>query len=157
MKPGLRLQILLLLGGLLLLAFVPLFFAVATYTQVTLRSVRDESAVALGRAVAGQVAEARAQRSEPELSALLKSVTGARQARGVQAIGIYTPKGRSVIKAGDPRAVESLEGQASDKPAQVTSSHGRALLITHRDARGLVRVVVRADDQAGAGGAPWYV
>src|SRR4051794_36993408 len=39
-RGGLRLQIFLLLGGLLLLAFIPLFFAVATYTSVTLQQIR---------------------------------------------------------------------------------------------------------------------
>ncbi|HYQ30867.1 MAG TPA: two-component sensor histidine kinase, partial [Polyangiaceae bacterium] len=60
MRAGLRLQILLLLGGLFLLAFVPLFLAVATYASFSLRQVRQSHAQALGRAVAGHVAEARA-------------------------------------------------------------------------------------------------
>src|SRR6478736_3246168 len=54
-RGGLRLQILLLLGGLLLLAFVPLFFAVATYTSVTLQQLRVGHARALGRAIAAHV------------------------------------------------------------------------------------------------------
>ncbi len=40
-RAGLRLQILLLLGGLLLVTFVPLFYAVATYASFTLRQVRE--------------------------------------------------------------------------------------------------------------------
>ena len=64
MRGGLRLQILLLLGGLLLLAFVPLFYAVATYTSVTLQQLRVGHARALGRAIAAHVAEARTSRCD---------------------------------------------------------------------------------------------
>jgi two-component system NtrC family sensor kinase len=45
---GLRPQILLLLGGLLVVAFAPLQLALATYTRVTLRQLDDEQARALG-------------------------------------------------------------------------------------------------------------
>jgi outer membrane translocation and assembly module TamA len=75
-RGGLRLQILLLLGGLLLLAFVPLFFAVATYTGVTLQQLRVGHARALGRAIGAHVAEARASRSEAELMSLLRAEVG---------------------------------------------------------------------------------
>ncbi|MEB2323575.1 MAG: two-component sensor histidine kinase, partial [Sorangiineae bacterium] len=97
MKPGLRLQILLLLGGLMLLAFVPLFFAVATYASYTLQQVRDASARALGRAVAGHVAEARARRSPDQLLSLLEAEIGT---EGVEAIGIYDPSGAVLARAG---------------------------------------------------------
>jgi len=50
MKLGLRLRILLLLGGLMVLAFGPLFYAVATYTRYALREAHQSSARALGRA-----------------------------------------------------------------------------------------------------------
>ena len=39
-RPGLRLQILLLLGGLLLAAFLPLFFAITTYTRPGVRTIK---------------------------------------------------------------------------------------------------------------------
>jgi two-component system, NtrC family, sensor kinase len=45
---GLRPQLLLLLGGLLVLAFLPLQLALATYTIVTLRQVDDAQARSLG-------------------------------------------------------------------------------------------------------------
>jgi signal transduction histidine kinase len=52
---GLRPQILLLLGVLLVVAFVPLQLALATYTRVTLRQLDDEQARALGHTIGTQV------------------------------------------------------------------------------------------------------
>src|SRR5687768_16734345 len=52
---GLRPQILLLLGGLLVVAFAPLQLTLATYTRVTLRQLDDEQARALGHTLANQV------------------------------------------------------------------------------------------------------
>ena len=86
MRFGLRLQILFLLGGLMLLAFVPLFFAVATYTNYALKQIREANARALGRAIAGHVAEARARRSTSDLMSLLDAEIGS---EGVEAIGVY--------------------------------------------------------------------
>ena len=55
MRLGIRLQLLLALGSLLVLAFLPLFFAVASLTRASLSQVRAQSATALGRAIAGHV------------------------------------------------------------------------------------------------------
>jgi two-component system, NtrC family, sensor kinase len=60
---GLRPQILLLLGGLLVLAFAPLHLALATYTQVTLRQLDDAQARALGHTLSAYV-----RRSIPALT-----------------------------------------------------------------------------------------
>jgi len=56
---GLRLQIVLALAGLMLLAFVPLFFAVASLTRATVLGAREQAALALGRAIAAHVAAAK--------------------------------------------------------------------------------------------------
>lgn len=146
MKPGLRLQILLLLGGLMLLAFVPLFFAVATYTSLTLQQVRESSARSLGRAVAGHVAEARARRSSSELMSLLDAEIGS---GGVEAIGVYDDRGRAIARAGEPVAVDALAGPVDpSKEAifEVQSAHGRAIAVAVPDDRGLVVAVLRTDD-----------
>lgn len=58
--PGLRLQIVLALAGLMLLAFVPLFFAVASLTRATVLEAREHSARARGRSIAAHVADAQA-------------------------------------------------------------------------------------------------
>jgi two-component system NtrC family sensor kinase len=147
-KPGLRLQILLLLGGLMLLAFVPLFFAVATYTRLTLQQVRETSARALGRAVAGHVAEARARRSPSELSALLEAEIGT---EGVEAIGVYDAAGNPILRSGAPDAVEMLAAPTSageEAVFAVTTGHGRAIAVAIPDGKGTVVAVVRTDDES---------
>ena len=147
-KPGLRLQILMLLGGLMLLAFVPLFFAVATYTRLTLQQVRESSARSLGRAVASHVGEARNKRSAAELSALLESEIGT---EGVEAVGVYDRAGKPVLRLGDPVAALAL-GEAVDVTRErvfdVTTTHGRAIAVTVPDPGGAVVAVVRTDDQS---------
>lgn len=148
MKAGLRLQILLLLGGLLLLAFVPLFFAVATYTQITLRELRESSARSLGRAVAGHVAEARARRSPDQLLSLLDAEIGS---GGVEAIGVYDLRGKVVARAGEPVAVDALAqpiDPTKEAVFEVQSAHGRAIAVAVPDARGAVVAVLRTDDYA---------
>src|SRR3954471_15870834 len=75
MRLGIRLQLLLALGSLLVLAFVPLFFAVAGLTRATMSNVRAASAVALGRAVAGHVT-ARAAAAPEDLLPMLDAQIG---------------------------------------------------------------------------------
>jgi signal transduction histidine kinase len=153
MKAGLRLQILLLLGGLMLLAFVPLFFSVATYTRYTLKQIRESNARSLGRAVAGHVAEARARRSPSELMGLLDAEVGT---AGVEAIGVYDPRGVAVARVGDPVAVDAIKGSVdSSREAvyEVESTHGRAIAVAVPDERGVVVAVLRTDDHS-ARGAP---
>ena len=148
MKPGLRLQIVLLLGGLLVMSFVPLFFAVATYTSVTLQRVRSTSARALGRAVAGHVAEARSQRSPAELMSLLDAEIGA---SGVEAIGVYGKDGRAIARIGEPKAVDALAEQidpSKEAVVEAESTHGRAIVVTVPDAQGAVAAVLRTDDES---------
>ncbi len=148
MKPGLRLQILILLGGLMLLAFVPLFFAVATYASYTLQQVRDSSARALGRAVAGHVAEARTRRSPDQLLGLLEAEIGT---EGVEAIGVYDRDGKALARAGEPVAVESLPRHVDarvESVFDVQSAHGRAIAVGVPDDLGAVVAVLRTDDQA---------
>ena len=52
--PGLRLQIVLALAGIILVAYVPLFFAIAQVTRATSQSYREDSARSIGRAVAAR-------------------------------------------------------------------------------------------------------
>lgn len=58
MKVGLRLQILLSLGALLGLGFVPLYFAISTYTQIAVARSRAESAQRLASATAEWISRA---------------------------------------------------------------------------------------------------
>jgi two-component system NtrC family sensor kinase len=146
-RGGLRLQILLLLGGLLLLAFVPLFFAVATYTSVTLQQLRVGHARALGRAIAAHVAEARSSRSGADLMSLLRAEVGT---EGVEAIGVYATSGERLAAAGEPSAVGRLPvGNVANREAlRELGAEASVLSVTVPSQVGPVVAVLRIDDQA---------
>jgi len=67
---GLRSQLLLALGGLCLLAFVPLFFAVTSLSRATLRLQQEAELRMLGRAVAERLVDAQTFSSSDEIQAL---------------------------------------------------------------------------------------
>jgi two-component system NtrC family sensor kinase len=146
-RPGLRLQILLLLGGLLLAAFLPLFFAITTYTRFTLQEVRETSARALGRAIAGQVAEARARRPDDDLGPLLSAQVGT---TGVLALALLDRAGKATVEVGEPAALESVGAvdPAREAVRRVKTVHGRAIAVVVPDAEGAVVAVLRTDDEA---------
>ncbi len=146
-RSGLRLQILLLLGGLLLLAFIPLFHVVATYARFTLHEVRQSNARTLGRAVAGHVAYARARRSAAELRGLVDAEI---QIAGVEAIGVYDQNGQSVIRSGDATAVDGLPDVLDPRTESIyetAGTHGRALAVVVPSPKGAVAAVLRTDDR----------
>ena len=72
-QAGLRLQIVLALAGLMLLAFVPLFFAVASLTRVTVSGARERAARAMGQMILGHVADARDRGGRPAMEEALKA------------------------------------------------------------------------------------
>ena len=147
MRGGLRLQILLLLGGLLLLAFIPLFFAVATYTSVTLQQLRVGHARALGRAIAAHVAEARSSRSGEDLMSLLRAEIGT---EGVVAIGVYGTAGERLAATGDPAALDELPRAAVPNREALREALGESsvLTVTVPSRGGPVVAVLRIDDQS---------
>jgi two-component system, NtrC family, sensor kinase len=98
MRLGIRLQVLLALGALLLLAFVPLYFAVASLTRASLSNVHADTAVSLGRAVAGHVAVAGETRPVKDMEPLLSAQLGA---GGVAAVGVYDAEGHLAIRAAE--------------------------------------------------------
>jgi signal transduction histidine kinase len=128
MRLGIRLQLLLALGSLLVLAFVPLFFAVASLTRATLAQSRVASATALGRAVAGHVT-ARASHGGEDLGLLLDAQI---DAAGVAAIGIYDEAGALVAARGVERMDVLLPRTitvGAERVAQLPSPRGAALLV----------------------------
>ncbi|MCC6555404.1 MAG: HAMP domain-containing protein, partial [Polyangiaceae bacterium] len=151
MRLGIRLQLVLALGSLLVLAFVPLFFAVAGLTRATMAGVRESNARALGRAVAGHVAAARATRGPDELLPLLEAQLGR---DGVGAIGLYDAAGALAARAGEPDIAAALPpsiraGAEALSPAR--TARGEALLVVvpaggaDPAASGAVAVLVRTD------------
>jgi signal transduction histidine kinase len=98
------LQIVVARGALLALAFLPLYFAVASLTRVTLHQARAESARALGRAVAGHVGA-----TAPDDPQALERVLGAHVGDGgVEAMCVFGRGGVRVACAGASEEVGSL-------------------------------------------------
>jgi two-component system NtrC family sensor kinase len=152
---GIRLQIVLALSGLLVLAFVPLFVAVAALTRATVKAEREQSARSIGRAVAAHVDEARRSRSMSELAALLDSEIGA---GGVTALGVYDERGDAVFRVGDPDTAPALPAVMRgdvERIRQVATPHGPALEVAIPRPWGTVAAVVRTDADA-SGGAPLF-
>jgi signal transduction histidine kinase len=141
-----------LLGGLMLAAFIPLFYAVATYTSYTLKDIRETNARGLGRAVAAHVAEARSRRLPNELLPLLDaSVSG----EGVVAIGVYDRAGKPLVRSGEPSLVAQLSGPVDVRHESLFTVHGangRALAVVVPDPLGAVVAVLRTDDDSARAG-----
>ena len=148
MRAGLRLQILVLLGALLLFAFIPLYLAVATYTTVALQQIRLSHARVLGRAVAAHVIEALPRRSASELQPLLRAQIGE---EGVDGIAVFAEDGELLARAGQlPPAAKELLRTTREREATLELGSGRSralfVLLPARELR--VVAVLRLDDQS---------
>lgn len=140
LRPGLRLQITIAVGILLVLAFFPLYVAVARLSVAALIGVRESDARALGRAVVSHVHSVRSQASSaspsPLPSALLDAQLGP---DGVLSVGIYDPQGRLVQSAGTPPPPPTLD------PALEMTQHTEsksALLVSLPSGQGPVAALV---------------
>jgi two-component system, NtrC family, sensor kinase len=142
-KLGLRLQILLLLGGLLLLAFAPLLLALGTYTQVTLRQVDDEHTRSLGGVALAYLSDALRLRSPDELARWLE-----REATplGILAAAIDGADGTRV-RFGSSEASEALERSRSEPPGKsiwLRAGEQHVLALAFEDDAGKVRLLLHA-------------
>ncbi len=97
--PGLRVQILLALAGVILVAYVPLFFAVAEIARATSLAYREDAARSLGRAVAAHVADMGTS-SRASLERTIASHVGD---GGAIAVAVFGPQG-DVLASGGPAA-----------------------------------------------------
>jgi signal transduction histidine kinase len=145
---------LVLLGALLLLAFVPLYAAVFTYTKVALQQIRVSHTRALGRAVAAQVGEARNRRSTAELSALLGAEVGS---EGVETIAVFGEHGEQLAIAGAPLPAGALASLDVKREAtfEVDAASGRALAVVVPSEHGAVLALLPLEDPA-ARAAPLF-
>jgi len=126
-QPGLRIQIVLALAGLMLLAFVPLFFAVASLTRATILGAREQAARALGRAIAAHIADAREGATAGGVERALRGHAGW---ESVDAICVFGGDGVRVACAGSPLDVEAIRAPprgATEAASVVHASAGRAL------------------------------
>lgn len=141
-------QILLALGGVILVAYVPLFFAIAQVTRATSLAYREESARALGRAVAAHVGDL-ATTDPRSIESRLDSHVGE---GGALAIAVYGRAGGIEASAGAPAEVAALHppprpyGEAATRVA--TRSGARALDVVLPAGDRAVLVRVRTDEDA---------
>lgn len=128
MKRGLRLEWLVAFGALLVLSFIPLYFAVSKLTEASLLGLRERSARELGRAIAAHVG-GRAGTTEPaRLDALLEAQV---DGRGVLGVGIYDPSGARVQAVGTELGAlpTSIEPRADVARVLGQPPHVRLLVI----------------------------
>ncbi len=133
----------------MLLAFVPLFFAVASLTRATVVGTRVQAARAVGRAIAAHVADVRARGDEgaPLRGALAEHVgTG-----GVDAVCLFAPGGTVVACDGAAADIVAAGPSSADSVEAVHGTAGRTLQVTSRagDALLVSRVKLEADADRG--------
>ncbi|HEX8791405.1 MAG TPA: HAMP domain-containing sensor histidine kinase [Polyangiaceae bacterium] len=158
-QAGLRLQIVLALAGLMLLAFVPLFFAVASLTRATIVGAREQAALALGRAVATDVMDARDHGTGGSVERLLRAHSARFVDLGGQAESAHVVQGESgrevevLTPMGDQALVMRVPlGDAGDRGAALVRlvalymiTFALALLVFAYFA--LTRLIVRPTEQ----------
>jgi two-component system NtrC family sensor kinase len=147
-RPGLRLRLLLLLGGLLLVAFVPLYFAVATYTRVAQQQLHEGHARALARAVTGHVLDAQRQRNGADLLPLLRAEVGS---EGLAGLAAYDRDGVELARAVEPGYEPFLPARAAgERPRTHHVKRGelRAVRVVVPHEAGTVIALVATDDDA---------
>ncbi|HET9954260.1 MAG TPA: HAMP domain-containing sensor histidine kinase [Polyangiaceae bacterium] len=143
-RAGLRLQILVLLGGLMFVAFTPLYAALATYTRVALEQLRASHARSLGRVIGAHVAEVGQNQSPQALETLLGSQVGS---EGIEAIRVYHPSGAVLGSVGAAEWFKVPMDVSRERALEVTSGHGRALAVVVPSTNVSVLAIVRLEPQ----------
>lgn len=152
-RPGLRVQIVLALAGVILVAYVPLFFAIAQVTRSAAFAYREESARALGRAVAAHVGDtARSQPHEDRVagraSRIRRVIDSHVGEAGAAAIAVFDASGNVIARAGSEaevlRAPPRPYGEAAGRT--IMSGGARALDVVLPAGEDAVMVRVRTDE-----------
>jgi two-component system NtrC family sensor kinase len=147
-KWGLRLQLLLLLGALMLLSYVPLFFATSTYTRVGLEQLQRANAEKLGRSVAAHLTVLRKQTDEETFRDLARAQVDGRVVHG---LSLLRRGGASPDLIGEPDLIESLRTPKAfggePEVRELVTPLGPALFIFEPDPQGGVAALVRVDEE----------
>jgi two-component system NtrC family sensor kinase len=150
---GLRLQIVVALAGLMLLAFGPLYFAVASLTRATVIAARDQTAAALGEAIAAHVFDAL---RDGDRDAVARAVRAQSENPDVVAVCAFAADGPRVACEGATSVVGSMAAPPPG-PARVRSARapdGRSLReFSASFEAGSIVVRLRPDPQPGGGQA----
>jgi len=150
-QAGLRVQIVLALAGLMFLAFLPLFFAVASLAQATVAGAHEESARVLGRAIAAHVADARAS-GKP--GAVERALEGHAGWDDVDALCVFARDGARVACAGSPKDAAALRApppESAERAVVVHGPSGRALEVLSPTADLAVVMRLHLEDSRTAG------
>ncbi|MBK6692382.1 MAG: HAMP domain-containing histidine kinase [Myxococcales bacterium] len=119
---GLRVQIVLALAGLLVLAFVPLFFAIASIGRTALVAEREDGARALASVVAHDVEAARAQNASAPALVIHDILASYVHAGALEAVAAFDAQGQMVASAGAEAAAlvappELIARRVVERPA----------------------------------------
>jgi two-component system NtrC family sensor kinase len=149
---GLRPRLLLLLGGLLVLAFVPLQLALATYTMVTLRQLDDDRARALGLTLGAYV-----RRAEPHVEAA-QLITELGQGASESGLVAATSSraGAPTATFGEPAVLAALQaahGADEPLPRAIRVGDRRLWALDVSSARGTTLLALDAERSSSRGRA----
>ncbi len=148
---GLRLQIVLALAGWMLLAFVPLFFAVASLTRASLERARHEGARQVARVVALDVREAASAPSD--VDDRVRRVLASRVAPELPALA-WTRSGAPPIVVGKADGLPPLDRFPVHDEEVVSLRRGDAFLVAEPTGEHTTLVAVVARDEGGERAAP---
>lgn len=144
-SPGLRLQIVVALAGVILVAYLPLFFAIAQVARGSAIANREAVAQTLGRNIAVHVAHARAIDGAAFDDAMRLHLGDG----SAIAIAVFGPNGDVIAATGEPS--ERARISVPPRPyhagnVRVAAASGRAVDVTVASGDTAVVVRVKADD-----------
>ena len=145
--PGLRLQILLALAGVILFAYFPLFFAIAQVTRGTSLAYREDAARSLGRAVAAHVADTH----RTDTSALERTMASHVGEGGAVAVAVFGPNGETLAVQGtELSTIRTPSPPFQEAATRMMGESGRVIdVVLPSEGGGAVLVRVRAEDDPG--------
>lgn len=126
----------------MVVGFVPLFFATATFARVGYENLQRENAERLGRSVAAGIAAERLRLPRREF---LDELGAQVQSGAVQAIGVYQRSGELDARVGEPEFLGHLAiaGGSEPRSTNVTTASGPAVLSYTPSSHGGVATVTR--------------
>jgi two-component system NtrC family sensor kinase len=142
---GLRLEWLIAFGALLVLSFVPLFFAVSRLTEASMASARERSARELGRAIGAHVGDAANRHDEATTAALLDATV---DEQGVVGIAVYGDSGDKLASRGSEAGSlpDHVDGSVEKSSVLRGSGRSRVLVVVPSSKRGTTAAVLLSVD-----------
>ena len=150
---GIRLQWVLAFGALLVLTFVPLYFAVARLAQAAVANTSEGAARTLAVAVAERIELRFDSMTEDEASKLLiDEVDGGR----VVAVAVYASDGKRIAAAGPGSAgLPESQPKTNDLVIVENQPHGRILALARRSSARFTGAAIAVTDAKGHGANPF--